>query len=224
MEELSLNVWKREDFGKGPVARLRRTGMLPAVLYGPEMKKNLALKIDGKEVDKILHSGGGTNVILKLKIDGSKDKTAMFKEIQRHPAVGEIQHIDLIEVLMDHKVTVEVPVHVIGLAEGVKLGGIMQQELREVKIECLPGQIPNDFEVDVSELDIGQSLHLSALKLPEGVKMIDEASITIVSIVAPTVVEEPKTAEEIEGEIAESLEEGEEGEAKEETESTEGKE
>jgi large subunit ribosomal protein L25 len=152
-------------------------------------------------------------VLVNLDIDGYGKKTVMFKELQLHPVKGTIEHLDLIEVLMDKKVTVEVPVHIVGKSEGVLIGGILQQESRDIKVECLPSQIPDSIDVDVTQLGIGQSLHISDIALPEGLGALDDPNTTVVSIVAPTIEEVVKTAEEVEAELAESFEEKEEEEA-----------
>ena len=212
MEQLKLAALKREEFGKGPAGRFRRNGLIPANLYGPNIKKNVPVTLKTREVDKALHGHAGGNALINLDVEGLGKKTVMFKELQRHPATGDIEHIDLIEVLMDHKVTVEVPVNIVGKAEGVELGGILQQETRKIKAECLPTQIPDSIDVDVTQLVIGQSLHVGDITLPEGLVVLDDPKTTIASVVAPTVEAEVKTAEEVEAELAESFEEkGEEG-------------
>jgi large subunit ribosomal protein L25 len=207
MEQLNLAAKMREVFGKGPSGRLRRSGFVPGNLYGPSIEKNVPLTFNTKEVEKVLSGHSAGNVLVNLDVEGYGNKTVMFKELQLHPVMGTIEHIDLIEVLMDHKVTVEVPVHIVGKAEGVTLGGILQQGSREIKVECLPTQIPETIEVDVTRLVIGQSLHIGDITLPEGISTLDDPKTTIVSVVAPTVEEEVKTAEEVEAELAESFEE-----------------
>jgi large subunit ribosomal protein L25 len=213
MEQLDLVGRKREEFGKGPSGRLRRSGFVPANLYGPSIEKNLPITLKTKEVEKLLQGHSAGNVLVNLDIDGYGKKTVMFKELQLHPVKGTIEHLDLIEVLMDKKVTVEVPVHIVGKSEGVLIGGILQQESRDIKVECLPSQIPDSIDVDVTQLGIGQSLHISDIALPEGLGALDDPNTTVVSIVAPTIEEVVKTAEEVEAELAESFEEKEEEEA-----------
>jgi large subunit ribosomal protein L25 len=213
MEQLDLVGRKREEFGKGPAGRLRRSGFVPANLYGPSIEKNLPITLKTKEVEKLLQGHSAGNVLVNLDIDGYGKKTVMFKELQLHPVKGTIEHLDLIEVLMDKKVTVEVPVHIVGKSEGVLIGGILQQESRDIKVECLPSQIPDSIDVDVTQLGIGQSLHISDIALPEGLGALDDPNTTVVSIVAPTIEEVVKTAEEVEAELAESFEEKEEEEA-----------
>ena len=215
MEQINLSAQPRPATGKAAAGRLRRDDLVPAILYGQAIKGAISLTLNNKELEKVLHTAAGGNVLVNLAVQGDKTRTVMFKEVSRHPLKGSLQHVDLVEIQMDHKITVDVPVHLIGKAEGVALGGIVQQEHRTVKIECLPTQIPASIDVDITKLGIGQSLHVSDMKLAEGVEVIDEASTTIVSVVAPTAEVAPKTAEEVEAELAKSFAEKEE-EAKEE--------
>lgn len=216
MEQISLTAQKREATGKGPSGRLRVGGKVPAILYGPGIKGAVSMTLDGKELDKVLHTAAGGNVLVNLSIEGGARKTAMFKDISRHPLSGSIQHVDLYEVRMDHKIHVDVPIHIVGKAAGLAFGGIIQIEHRKVKVECLPMNIPDAFEVDVTPLGIAQSLHVRDLSLPEGVKSVDDPAMTLVSVVAPTAEVAPKTAEEVQAELAKSFEEKEEEKKKEE--------
>lgn len=211
MEQINLSAKKRENTGKGPARRLRSSGFIPAILYGAHVQDAITLALDNKELEKVLHTAAGGNVLVSLNLEGDKKpRMVMFKEIMRHPLTSSIEHVDLFEVLMDHKVTVEVPIHIVGKAQGVALGGIVQQEARKVKVECLPTNIPDSLDADVTPLGIGQSLHVRDIKLTEGVRVLADADMTIVSVVAPTVEVAPKTAEEVQAELAKSFEEKEE--------------
>jgi len=220
MEQIKISASQRAETGKCRAGRLRLAGNVPAVLYGSSIKGAITLTLNGKEVEKALHGAAGGNVLVNLSVVGeAKPRMAMFKAISRHPLKRNLLHIDLLEILMDHKIAVDVPVHIVGKAVGVALGGIMQLESRKVKIECLPTQIPSSFDVDVTALNIGQSLHVRDIVLAEGLKVVGDVDSTIVSIVAPAAEEAPKTAEEVAAELAKSFEEtekeGKEGEAKE---------
>lgn len=223
MEQINISASQRAEKGKCPAGRLRRAGSVPAVLYGSSIKGAITLTLNGKEVEKALHGAAGGNVIVNLSVAGEgKPRMAMFKDVSRHPLKRNILHIDLLEILMDHKIAVDVPVHIVGKAAGVALGGIMQLESRKVKIECLPTQIPSSLDIDVTALNIGQSLHVKDITLAPGLKVVGDSDATIVSIVAPTAEVAPKTAEEVQAELAKSFEEtekegkeGKEGEAKE---------
>ncbi len=199
MEQISLSAHKRTDTGKGAARRLRRAGFVPAVLYGPGVKGAVTLALSNKELEKTLHTTAGENVLVNLDIEGdSGSRTVMFREIARDPVRGALEHVDLLEVAMDHEVTVEVPVHFTGKSEGVALGGILQSDMRRLKVQCLPGRIPESIDIDVTGLQIGQSLHVKDIKLPEGVKCIDDPEHTVVSVQAPAVEAAAPKAEEVE--------------------------
>ncbi len=217
MEQINMASEPRDKTGKCPSRRLRKAGRVPAILYGSGTKGAVQLSLSNKELEKVLHTSAGENVLINLSLDDGKSiKTVMVKEISRHPLRGAIEHVDLFEVLMDKKIVVEVPIHLVGKAEGLAFGGIVQQETRKVRLECLPNQIPGSLDADVSALGIGQSLHVSDIKLPEGVKVLDDLEEMVVSVVAPVAEVEAKTAEEVEEELAKSFEEKEEGGVKEE--------
>lgn len=206
MEQISLSAKSRGETGKCPSGRLRRSGSVPAVLYGPGIKGSIVLKLGASELDNVLHTAAGGNVIVNLSVEGeTKPRTVMLKDISRHPLSGSIEHVDLLEVLMDKKIIVEVPIHLVGKAAGLAVGGILQQEARKVKIECLPTQIPDYIDVDVTSIGIGRSLHMREIPLPQGVKVLD-LDLTVASVVAPTIEVAPKTAEEVEAELAKSFE------------------
>ncbi|MEE9543754.1 MAG: 50S ribosomal protein L25 [Thermodesulfobacteriota bacterium] len=216
MDVIELKAGLRDETGKGPAKRLRQTGSLPAVLYGPGIDENLRLTLNSKDLEMILHhTAGGTLLVNLLVDDAKKPRTVMFKDVVRDPVKDNLLHVDLMEVRMDQAVTVEVPLHIVGKSKGEAEGGVVQHDHRVIRGECLPDNIPASIEVDVTELEIGQSIHLKDIKLPEGLKVLDEEDMTIVSVVAPTIQEEEKTAEELEEELAESFEEK-DGEAAEE--------
>ncbi len=217
MEEINLSAQPREKTGKCNSRRLRSEGFIPAVLYGPEVEGAEQLAFRSKELEKVLHTSAGGNVLVNLDVEGGKARKVMFKEVTRHPLKGTLQHVDLYEVLMDHKVVIEVPVHITGKAAGLAFGGIVQHEARKVRVECLPTLIPDSIDFDITPLEIGDSLHVKDIVLPEGVVALDEPELTIVSIVPPVVEAAPKTAEETAAELAASFaEKGEEAEGGEE--------
>ena len=185
MKETNISAWPREEFGKESVGRLRKTGFVPAVLYGPGVDKNLYLKLRSKDVEKILSTRGRGATLLSLAIEGDGSKTVMFKTLQRDPVKDTLQHIDLINVLMDRKVTADVPVVIVGRAEGIAHGGIVQQVARRLKIECLPASMPASIEVDVTLLGIGHSIQVEDIKPPEGVRIKDDEGVTVVLVSAP---------------------------------------
>ncbi len=220
MEQIELSAQSRAEQGKGPARRLRITGRVPAVLYGAGIEGSEKLSLDNKELSKVLHTEAGKNVLVNLNLDGvGKPRLVMFKEVVRHPLKETIQHVDLFVVSMENSIVVEVPIHLVGKSEGVTLGGLLQQELRQVKVECLPNNIPDAIDCDITELGIGQNLHIGDLTFPGGVSAHDDPAGTIVSVVAPAAESDEKSAEEAEEELNKSF--GEEPGAKGEEESKE---
>ena len=211
MEQINLTAQIRAEKGKGPAGRLRVAGRIPGILYGPGVEGAIALAVNGKELDKVLHTHAGGNVLVNLEIAGDKNRTVMFKEIDRHPLRGTVLHVDLLEVDVNKTVEIEVPVHLSGKAAGLAFGGIVQHETRTITIECLPSQIPDSIDVDITALNVGQSIHVKDIKLGAGLTAIDDADLTVVSIVSPTAEVAPKTAEEVQAELAKSFAEKEEG-------------
>ncbi len=217
MEQINLTAAQRPLTGKGAAGRLRRSGMVPAVLYGSSIDGAFSLALNNKELEKVLHTGAGGNALITLSVEGdAKERMVMFKEVARDPFKGTINHVDFIEVVLGTKLTVDVPIHITGKSVGVSEGGVLQQETRTVNVECLPSKIPNSIDVDVTGLGIGESLHVRDLKLGEGFTVTDDPDMTIVIVGAPTAEVEAKTAEEVEAELSESFGEKEEEAAEEE--------
>ncbi|MFQ5328858.1 MAG: 50S ribosomal protein L25/general stress protein Ctc [Thermodesulfobacteriota bacterium] len=213
MEELSLSVTKREGLGKGAAGRLRREGIVPAVLYGAALKEAISLQMEVGELEQVLHAASGRKVLLKLTVEGEKKaRQTILKSVQRHPVSRAPLHVDFYEVEKGHTVVVEIPISVVGKAEGVALGGILQQDLRTLEVECLPTDIPATIEVDVTSLGIGSSIHVSDLKPSEGQTYLNDPRMTVASVAAPAAEEEAKSAEEVAEELKESFGEKEEGE------------
>lgn len=214
MQRTEMTAEVRRQRGKGAARQTRRAGRIPAVLYG-HGTSTLALSLSPQALRAALASGG-TNTLITLKIEGDGAGTAtrvvMLKDYQADPVRRTWIHADLYEVRMDEAITVEVPIRITGKAEGVKTGGILETVHRSVTVECLPDRIPDLFEVDVTPLTVGQSIHVGDLALPEGVKLKTPAGDTIVTVVAPQA-EVTQTAEEQEAALKASLA-GPEGEAK----------
>jgi large subunit ribosomal protein L25 len=195
MEKPVLNAEVREQTGKEMAKKLRAKGLMPAIFYGPN-SETIALTLDPKELSKTLHTEAGENVLIDLNIrkgEESLKKVVMLKELQVQPLQRKALHADFFEVSMDVMVAVEIPVHLLGKSEGVKVGGILEQVQRTIQIECLPGDIPRSIDVDVSALMIGDSIHVSDLKL-EKFKILSDLNLTIATVVPP--VAEAKPAEE----------------------------
>ncbi len=196
MAQVTLEVEKRESQGKGPAKRLRAEGKIPAIFYG-HGEKSIPLTIDAKMFHNILHAHAAENIIFDVKIPGQKNPfKAIIREVQHHPVRGDILHLDLLHISMKKKLHVSVPIVLVGSPLGVReKGGILQHILHELEIECLPGEIPEHIEVDVTELDVGDSIHIRDLSL-EKVNILTEAQRSIATVVPPTVIKAPVVEEE----------------------------
>lgn len=185
MEKIALTARVREKTGKGVARGLRRNAAIPAVLYSHG--KSTPISIGSKDITKVLSTEGGEHALINLTLEGSdaRERMALIKDYQVDPIRGAIMHVDLMEVAMTEKVRVSVAIHVTGTAPGVKEGGILQLALREVEVECLPNQIPDFIEVNVSALKVNDSLHVRDIKAPDGVRILDEPDATVVTIQPP---------------------------------------
>lgn len=194
METLEIQVDARDKKRKRDAKRLLRSGKIPAILYGPKTAA-VALELDKREFSTRVAGLEGSHLVrLKSQSTALADKVALVKEMQYHPINGEVIHADLYEVDLTAKITVNVPLHFIGKAEGVVRGGILQPIVREIEVECLPLDIPEFFNVDVSALDIGDSVHIEELGMPEGVTAVYESNMALVTVVPPSVEEAPAAA------------------------------
>ena len=194
METLDIEVDAREPGSKRQARRLRREGKIPAVLYGPKVQP-LALELSRKEFSNRVAGLEGSHLVrLKSTSTALADKVALVKEMQYHPITGDVIHADLYEVDLTARIEVSVPLHFVGKGAGVVRGGILQPIVREIQVECLPLDIPQFFDVDVSALDIGDSVHIEDLPMPEGVTAVYDSNFALVTIATPTVEEEPTAA------------------------------
>src|SRR5947208_8315681 len=162
MAETKLKATTRDGGGKGSARKLRAEGLVPGILYGHGMEP-LKVAVDGRELYHVLHTGAGSNVLVDLHI-GKDQHLAMPREIQRDHVRGQFLHIDLLVVRRDEKITVDVPVHLIGESHGVKEGGVVQHHLWDLKVECLPTDVPQSIEADITELGIGDTLTVGQVK------------------------------------------------------------
>lgn len=197
MEMVEIRIERRAGHGKGAARKLRRAGTIPAIFYGPG-RTTVSVGVTADEFAKKLAHLEGSHLI-RLVNDGGKDaelhdKAVLLREVQRHPVSDDVLHIDFFEVSLTERLTVSVPLHFVGKAAGVVDGGILQPVVREIEVECLPTEIPEFIEVDVSALGIHEAIHLSGVHFPEGVTPVSEPTLTIVTVLPPTV-EETKPAE-----------------------------
>ncbi|MFQ5900650.1 MAG: 50S ribosomal protein L25 [Thermodesulfobacteriota bacterium] len=220
MEKVELKVQRREETGKGIAGRLRKDGYVPAVLYGPAVE-TIPLSIKSTDLLKVLGTKNRDNVLINLTVKGGTQKesvmTVLPKEIQKDPVKRNIVHIDLYKIMMDREIRVSVPIRITGNAKGVvEKGGVLQHDIRELDIECLPARLPDGIDVDVTDMDIGDSVHVRDVRAEEGISILSNGNLTVVSIVAPVKEVEIQTAEEMQDEISGSFEETEEKEVEKE--------
>jgi len=199
MDRLILEAKLRSEHGKGPAHRLRAAGRLPAVVYGTG-EESVAVSMDFKEFEHVLHGLGGEHVLVDLKIGRKKPQTVLVKTVQHHPLRDDPVHVDFLRVRMDETIETTVPVTLVGTCKGVKeQGGVHDHVLHEIEVECLPGDLPEELTIDITELMIGDSLHVSDITLPEAVTVLTPADRVVVHVLAPRIVEEEvPAAEEIE--------------------------
>jgi large subunit ribosomal protein L25 len=204
MAEVTLEVSKREGTGKEIAKKLRRDGKVPAVVYGGH-KEPVAIAVDRKAVSELVQkSEHGVRSVFLLKMAGTdQQRHAMIKEITIDPISRKMKHIDFVRVVMDEKVKVTVPVHINGIATGVKEGGLLDFQVREVHIECLPTAIPDTIEVDVAPLGAHDYYRIKDLKLPEGARILDDPERVVVgvTIARAEVSETPEAAAVAEPEV-----------------------
>src|SRR5918992_1625940 len=189
MATASLNATPRAEVGKGSARKLRANQRIPGVVYGHH-RDATALTIDARELDKLLGSIAPGTTVVELHLGGRMSKT-LIREIQRHPFKRQVLHIDFQELVAGEKITVNVPIVLVGTAAGVKDGGTVEEVLREISVEVDPANIPNHFEIDVSALGINDSVHVSDIKAPEGVEILDDLEATVAVVAPPRIAEEP---------------------------------
>ena len=199
-------VQNRAVLGSAESRRLRRQGIIPGVLYGREQQP-VPISIPERSLRSALTTSGGLNAVLDVVVEGGKIHSSVLKEFQQHPVKGLITHVDLQEVRLDQPIHATVPLHIHGEPVGVKEGGVLSQVTNEVNVEALPMEVPEHLEADVSEMAIGDTLRLSSVKAPEGVKLLDDLEETVVATVTqPMREEEPEPVEGEEGEEGEAAE------------------
>jgi len=205
MKQVQLNVSVRHRTGKEIAKKLRRQGFIPGIIYGPETDP-IPLTVKGNELKKILFRYRGEQVLFNLILEdngSSLQKMALVKELQYHPVTDEIIHVDFYEISMEREVEVEVPIEIVGKAKGVERGGHLQILLHTMTVACLPSSIPDRIEVNVSDLDIGDVIHVRDLVPPEGIRYLDGPDDPVVTILSP----EEEASEEAEETGSETSEE-----------------
>lgn len=215
MEKIQLTANVREATGNGPARSLRREGKIPAVLYGRETEPVL-LSVDTHEFELLLKDHNINQVVLDLVVRNGKthNKSVMIKELQTHPVSRSPLHVDFYVISMTRKIRVNVPIVTTGKSVGEERGGIVQIVRRELEVLCLPGEIPETVTLDITNLDIGDAIHVEDITLEGDIEIPAETNFTVVTVTSPTVeeVEEEEPEEEEEGEETEGEESGEEPE------------
>ena len=187
-----LKAQARSARGKNVNRRLRTTGKIPAVVYGPG-RQPVAISIDPDDVMNLLHSEAGRNTIVGMSVDGAEQNNAMLKDYQLDPVQGNLIHADFLEIAMDRILQLEVSIDLVGEAEGVKIGGgIMDFVTRSIEVECMPSDIPESIKVDVSALNINDYIRVKNLQTDSKVKVLSEPEVVIVTVVPPAKEEEPE--------------------------------
>lgn len=193
--EATIKATPRDGTGKGANRKLRATGRVPAVVYGHN-EKTREVSLDAHELKVLFSKISVENTIIRLDIEGEKGEVkALVREVQANPVKGDLYHVDFYQIHANEKVDVEVPVHLVGAAPGVKAGGVMDHQIHELPVRCLPGAIPESIDVDISALELGDSIHVGDLKIPEGVEVEMDDDRTVCSVVAPAALEAAQPAE-----------------------------
>ncbi|MBR9981241.1 MAG: 50S ribosomal protein L25/general stress protein Ctc [Desulfatitalea sp.] len=209
MDNIVLNAETRSSKGNGPARVLRSQGRVPAVLYGPKITSTM-ISIAVRDLENILKKGGLGRSVFDLHIDdGAQSKTVMIKEMQSNPVSRALLHLDLYEVAMDRKIRVNVPVVTTGNAKGVEEGGTLEIIRRELEVFCLPNQIPDSITIDITDLEIGDSVHVEDIPTSGGVEIPHDVNFTILALASPQREEAEDEGEAEEGEAAEA--QGDEG-------------
>jgi large subunit ribosomal protein L25 len=195
MANANLKAEPRSSIGKGANRKMRAAGRVPAIVYGRGEETRM-LSLDAHDLSRMLATVHIENTIVDLDIAGEGAVTTLIREVQKHAHRPVVLHVDFYQIHAGEKLTVNIPVHFVGTAPGVKEGGMLQHTLDEIAVRCLPAEIPTHFDVDISSLEIGDSVHVSAVVLPANVELLEDPERTICSVLPPTVVKDDEEAEE----------------------------
>jgi large subunit ribosomal protein L25 len=198
-QQVKLTARKRTLVGRNAIKKIKEKGLVPGVIYGSQAEP-IALQVDGRELTSVLAHASSEHVLVELEIvDGSEstNRLALIQEVQHHPLRRELLHVDFHAVSATEKIISQVPIEAVGEALGVRtFGGLLEYSLRSLEVECFPQDLPDIVRIDVTNLSIGESLHVRDIQLPTGVEAITDEDLTVVSVVASRVGEEvTETAE-----------------------------
>jgi large subunit ribosomal protein L25 len=208
----NLTAKPRTTKGNSPARALRRDGVIPAILYGPG-KASTSLSVNVYDLEQVLKAAKSTQVFVNLEIEGADTRKVMLKELQRHPVKGSFVHADFYEVAMDRKVRVMVPVTTVGKCQGVEMGGMLQIVRRELEAFCKLSDIPDKIEIDITDLDMGESVHVEDIPVEGDVELIHDVNFTILTVLSGRKATEEEEAEEGEEEAVVEEEAAEEAQA-----------
>ena len=199
MEETKLIAKKRDLQGSPNSRRMRKAGILPAVVYG-DGEAAMPVQIETHAFEQLLHHHTSETLLVDIDIEGEGSSSVLVKEVQHHPVTSELVHVDLQKVSANKPIQVEITVEIVGEAEGVKAGGVLDLIMHTLAVECLPGDLVESLQVDVSELEIGTSLHASDIKLGAKLKLLTDPEAIVVAVAEPRTEVEPEEEEGAEGE------------------------
>lgn len=209
MEKTVLKVRFRDNRGKAHAKRLRKRGFVPAVIYGPHLEKNISLEIEASKLHKFLSSISETQRIMTLKIEGKDtedEKEVIIKDTQYNWMKGKLEHVDFYAITRGELISTRVPLHLVGESPGAKKGGVVEQLVREIEVECFPESIPAHIDIDLKGLEIGNFVRVKDIQIPPGVEVLENLEEIVVSILAPIGEEELERLEEEKGVTAEEVE------------------
>jgi|SRR5438045_2057715 len=204
MADATLTAELRTAGGTRPAGRLRRQGLVPAVVYGLG-QESVPVAVSSRELAHILSGASGSNTLITLRVDG-KEQLALARQIQRNPTKGTLVHVDFIRVRADQTIQAEIPVHLVGDPEGVQRGGVLEQMVHTLTVEARPGDLPPSIEFDASALEIGDDVRVHQLPVAPGVTVLQDADELVAHVSAPRVAEEAAEGEAAEGEAGEAAE------------------
>lgn len=209
----TLQATKREQSGTGVAKKLRREGVIPAIIYGAD-QDNYAIQLKSNDFRDLLKQSNSENFLVNLEIEGAKEKTklAMVQEVQTRALTGDIFHVDFHAVKEDQILTAQLPIELLGEAAGTKSGGVLDHQLRSIEIHCRPADLPEKIEIDVSHVDLDEAVHVSDLNFPNGVETSMDGGVVVALVAAPKVAAAPE-AEALSGEGEGEAAEGEAGAA-----------
>lgn len=198
MEQLTLNVIRRTDSSKKERNKLKKNGLIPGIFYGKHIKENIPVAVDPIKIKKIMKSSAGMNSFINLEIEQNGEKSnylALIKDVQKHPIYRMPIHVDFYAIEEKEEIEVDVPIVITGVSKGVKKGGVLQIIRKELTVKCLPMNLPEKIEIDITDLDINDNVHIKDLEIPD-VKFIYDTNFTILTIASPT--KEKEESEETE--------------------------